>query len=147
MLPEATRLIEALCSQPDTAQQHDDPNSIDPGPGEGRPGLLQHQPSEYRHILACFRPRSQSQPSQPPLRATYPQRLHHFLHPESGKRIYVASSPEEAAKLREAQAHHEDRREALRNEHAEVYDRFAHVHDELNALSLELDRVATQGVS
>lgn len=28
------------------------------------------------------------------------QRLHHFLHPDSGKRIHVAASPEEAAKLR-----------------------------------------------
>lgn len=102
------------------------------------------------------------------------QRLHHFLHPESGKRIHVASSPEEAAKLRrqleaqhephefdvcisgsaehlaalrEAQAHHEDRREALRTEHEDIYERFANVHDELNALSMELDRVATHGVS
>lgn len=102
------------------------------------------------------------------------QRLHHFFHPESGKRIHVASSPEEATKLRRqleaqheahscdvfisgsaehlsalrsAQAHHEDRREALRTEHGEVYDSFAAVHDELNALAGELDRVATHGVS
>ena len=101
------------------------------------------------------------------------ERLRHFLHP-SGKRIHVADSPQEAINLRRqleqlhrgdefdiyisgspehlealraAQNHHEDRRESLRVEHQEVYERFADVHAELDALSYELDRVTTHGVS
>lgn len=100
-------------------------------------------------------------------------RLRHFLHP-SGKRIHVANSPDEALRLRQqlsrlhnseefdvyvsgtpehlaavhaARVHHEARREDLRREHADVYERFADVHAELDALHAELERVTTQGVS
>ncbi|KXT10484.1 hypothetical protein AC579_8880 [Pseudocercospora musae] len=101
------------------------------------------------------------------------ERLRHFLHP-NGKRIHVAASPEEADQLkkrlgeihqdhefdvyisgtsehldalREAQSHHEDRRESLRMQHQEVYDRFADIHNELDALASELDRVTSHGVA
>lgn len=101
------------------------------------------------------------------------ERLRHFLHP-NGKRIHVAASPEEADSLRKrlnqihpsdefdvyisgtsehldalraAQTHHEYRREQLRTEHQEVYDRFADVHAELDALANELERVTTHGVA
>ena len=101
------------------------------------------------------------------------ERLRHFLHPD-GKRIHIAVSPEEALRLRhqlqqvhkeeefdvylsgspehldalrKAQEHHEDRRERLKTEHPELFNRFADVETELNALSNELDRVTTHGVS
>ena len=101
------------------------------------------------------------------------ERLHHFLHP-SGKRIHIVASPQDAANLRRkleraqntenfdvyvtgsaehlealrtAHTHHSDRRDQLRDEHRDMYDRFADVHYELDALSHELDRVTTQGVT
>ncbi|KAK4507404.1 hypothetical protein PRZ48_001139 [Zasmidium cellare] len=101
------------------------------------------------------------------------ERLRHFLHP-NGKKIHVAASPEEAISLRQrleqihsnedfdvyisgtpehlealrsAQTHHEDRRDELRSEHPEMFERFAKVHNELDALATELDRVTTHGVS
>ena len=101
------------------------------------------------------------------------ERLRHFLHP-NGMKIHVASDPEEAAHLRrqlqqiheehefdiyisgtpehldalrQAQAHHEDRREELRTTHGELFDRFAEVHEELDALAHELDRVTAHGVA
>ena len=100
-------------------------------------------------------------------------RLRHFLHP-NGKKIHIADSPQEAVNLRrqlqqvhndedfdvvisggpehldylrKAQAHHEDTRDGLRHQHREIYDRFADVHAELAALSDELDRVTSHGVS
>jgi hypothetical protein len=99
--------------------------------------------------------------------------IRHFLHPD-GKRIHVASSPEEALHLRDklarshqdhefdvyisgtpehldavrqAQQHHEARRDELRDQHKDVYERFADVHAELDMLSNELERVTTHGVS
>nr|POE77793.1 hypothetical protein CFP56_09436 [Quercus suber] len=101
------------------------------------------------------------------------ERIRNFLHPD-GRRIHVATSPEESNRLRKqleqlndqgdfdvflsgtaehlealrtAQVHHEDRRQDLEREHSEVYGKFAHIHAELDALSSELDRVTTQGVS
>jgi len=49
--------------------------------------------------------------------------------------------------VREAQTHHEIRREALRAEHVRVYEHFENVHAELDALAGELARVASTGVS
>lgn len=101
------------------------------------------------------------------------EKIRHFLHPD-GKRIHVASSPEEALQfrkkllrqlgedefdifisgtpehldaVRQAQRHHETRREELRRQHQEVYERFADIHSELDLLSGEIARVATHGVS
>lgn len=101
------------------------------------------------------------QAPQHPHLARVRERLRHFLHP-NGKRIHVANSPEDAAHLRRrlaqihsedefdvyisgspehldalrlAQTHHEDRREQLRQQHSDVYDRFADVHNELDALA------------
>ena len=100
-------------------------------------------------------------------------RIRHFLHPD-GKRIHVASSPEEAIRLRtqlsnfhsqdefdvyisgtpehlkavhQAREHHEARRDELREQHKDVYERFADVHAELDMLSGELERVTSHGVS
>ena len=101
------------------------------------------------------------------------ERLRHFVHPD-GKKIHVANSPEEANHLRrqlqeiheahefdvhisgtpehldalrKAQTHHEDRREEFRNQHGELYERFAEVHEQLDALSHELDHVTSHGVA
>lgn len=101
------------------------------------------------------------------------ERLQHFLHP-SGTRIHVVESPQDEVNLRrklehakndegfdiyisgsaehlqalrDAHEHHEDRRNSLRDQHQEMYDRFADVHYELDALSHELDRVTAHGVS
>ncbi|KAK5126641.1 hypothetical protein LTR85_009575 [Meristemomyces frigidus] len=101
------------------------------------------------------------------------EKIRHFLHPD-GKRIHVASSPEEAIHLRhklsqlhkeeefdvyvsgtpehldavrQAREHHEGRRDELRLQHQDVYERFANVHAELEMLSNELERVTTHGVS
>ena len=102
------------------------------------------------------------------------ERLHHFIHPPSGKRIHVVESPQDEVNLRrkleharndeefdvyisgsaehldalrDAHIHHEDRRDQMRDEYRDMYDRFADVHYELDALSHELDRVTAQGVS
>lgn len=61
--------------------------------------------------------------------------------------IYISGSPEHLEALRAAHIHHSDRREQLRAEHEEMYQRFADVHYELDALSHELDRVTTHGVA
>lgn len=101
------------------------------------------------------------------------ERVRHFLHPD-GRRIHVASSPEEVSQLRkklsnvnkdeefdiflsgtpehlealrEAQTHHETRLTDFQRQHGEVYNQFANVRAELDALSSELDRVTTHGVS
>lgn len=101
------------------------------------------------------------------------ERVRHFLHPD-GRRIHVASSPEEVTKLqkqlsnvhkdgefdiylsgtpehlealRQAQTHHETRLTSFQEKHGEIYDQFASVHAELDALSSELERVTTHGVS
>lgn len=101
------------------------------------------------------------------------ERIRHFLHPD-GKRIHVASSPEDAINLRsklarlhkegefdvcisgtpehldavrQAREHHEARRDELRTQHKDVYERFADVHAELDVLSNELERVTSHGVS
>lgn len=101
------------------------------------------------------------------------ERVRHFLHPD-GRRIHVASSPEEIASLRkkltnvhkegdfdillsgtpehldalrEAHNHHETRLTDFQKQHGEVYSQFASVHAELDVLSNELERVTTHGVS
>ena len=100
------------------------------------------------------------------------ERLRHFLHP-SGKKIHVANSPSEAESLkrqlgeihheddfdvfitgspehldalRVAQDHHENRRDSLRVQHPELFEKFDEIHSQLDALSGELDRVTTHGV-
>lgn len=101
------------------------------------------------------------------------ERLRHFLHP-SGKRIHVAESPQAADKLRrqletlhnedefdifisgtpehlealrKAREHHEERRETLKTQHADLFEKFAEVHAELDVLSHELERVTSHGIS
>jgi hypothetical protein len=61
--------------------------------------------------------------------------------------VYISGSPEHLEALREAQDHHENRRDELRMEHPDLFERFDHVHAELSALSAELDRVTTHGIS
>ena len=101
------------------------------------------------------------------------ERLRHFLHP-NGRRIHVANDPQHAEQLRKrlnsvqqneefdicisgtpehlealrhAQTHHENRREELRQRHAEVFEQFEGVHHELDALSNELDAITHHGVA
>lgn len=101
------------------------------------------------------------------------QRLKHLLRPD-GRRVHIAATPEEHARLhktlaavepeakfdvylhgspehletvREIHAHHEQRRGELREKHANVYDEFEHVHTQLEALSNELHLLTEQGVS
>lgn len=116
---------------------------------------------------------SSTQHSHHPHAARARERLRHFLHP-SGKKIHVANSPSEADQLRlqlceihaeddfdvfisgspehldalrVAQDHHEVKRDELRVLHPELFERFDEVHQQLDALSHELDRVTTHGVS
>lgn len=101
------------------------------------------------------------------------QRLKHLLRPD-GRRIHIAATPEESARLhktlaavepegkfdiylhgspehldavREIHAQHEKRKGELREKHANVYDEFEHVHTQLDALSNELHHLTEQGVS
>ena len=100
-------------------------------------------------------------------------RLRHFLHP-SGTRVHIADSPVEADDLhrqlsnqpteepfsiyisgspehisavQESQSHHEARQAELRGRHGEVWEQFADVQRELDALSRELGRATEKGVS
>ncbi|KAL8766609.1 MAG: hypothetical protein Q9209_006674 [Squamulea sp. 1 TL-2023] len=101
------------------------------------------------------------------------QRLKKLLRPD-GRRVHVAASPEEHARLhktlaeiepdgnfdifihgspehleavRYVHAHHEQKRDELREKHANVYHEFENVHLQLDALSNELHRLTEQGVS
>ena len=101
------------------------------------------------------------------------KRLRQFLHP-SGKRIHIAANPEDHERLRlrlttsepdeefdvyvhgsdehlaavrETHAHHEEQRAELRRKHAEVYEDFEKVHQQLDLLSSELQRLTDHGVS
>ncbi|QIW97093.1 hypothetical protein AMS68_002611 [Peltaster fructicola] len=100
-------------------------------------------------------------------------RLRHFLHP-SGRRIHVAADPADAEQirqrlrndghdddfdvyisgsgqhldaLRQTHTHHENKRQELQEKHAEVYNQFANVQGELDALNTELNRMTEHGVS
>jgi hypothetical protein len=99
--------------------------------------------------------------------------LRHFLHP-SGARVHIADSPIEADNLhrqlskqaerepfsiyisgspehisavQESQSHHQARQAELRGRHSEVWEQFADVQAELDALSRELGRATEKGVS
>ncbi|KAL8669721.1 MAG: hypothetical protein Q9168_005705 [Polycauliona sp. 1 TL-2023] len=101
------------------------------------------------------------------------QRLNNLLRPD-GRRLHVAASPEEHARLhqtladvepdgnfniclhgspehleavREIHSHHEHKRDELRQTHAHVYDQFESVHIQLEALANELHHLTEQGVS
>ncbi|KAI9774936.1 MAG: hypothetical protein M1840_000152 [Geoglossum simile] len=99
-------------------------------------------------------------------------RLRHFLRPD-GRRVHIAASPEEAdllkqnlsrqypdqefdlyihgspehvGALREAHSHHEQRRDTLRVEQPDVFEKFENVRLELDALSTELHMLTEHGV-
>lgn len=101
------------------------------------------------------------------------QRLKHLIRPD-GRRVHIAASPEEHARLhkslgaiepddnfdvcihgspehlatiREIHAHHEERRDQLREKHADVYEEFEKVHLQLETLSHELQHLTEHGVS
>lgn len=102
------------------------------------------------------------------------ERIRHFLHP-NGTRFHIADSPVEAQQLQhrlstataadepfsvcisgspehiaavsESQSHHEARRAELSRQHGEVWQQFASVQSELDALSHELGRVTERGVA
>lgn len=69
------------------------------------------------------------------------------LHKQDDFDIYISGTPEHLDALRKAQTHHEERQEVLRTQHGNVYEQFENVRAELDALSSELDRVTTHGVS
>ena len=101
------------------------------------------------------------------------QRLRKILHPE-GKRIHIATTPEEHEKLKRSlpsiepdenfeihlhgspehlnaiqqiHAFHEARRTSLRDQHTTIYDEFEHVKQELDTLSEELHALTDHGVA
>ena len=101
------------------------------------------------------------------------RRLKHFFL-QNGRRIHIASTPEEQARLlkelthedpnanfdvliqgtpeahsviRELHAHREARRDSLRLEHGEVHDQFEKVKEELDHLSGELNKITDHGVN
>lgn len=101
------------------------------------------------------------------------RRLKHFVLP-NGRRIHIAPTPEEQARLlkelthedpsanfdvliqgtpeahsviRELHAHSEARRESLRAEHRDVYEEFEKVKEELDHLSGELNKITDHGVN
>ena len=49
--------------------------------------------------------------------------------------------------MRELHEHHQKRREALRQEHGDIYEQFAAVHRELEALSSELNAMSEHGTA
>ena len=129
----------------------------------------------FAESTASPSPNRTQRPTHPPRHFGHEARdkIRHFLHPD-GHRVHVAASPEEAIKLRhklsrlhqenefdvyisgspehieavrKARQHHEARRSELAAEHKDVYERFADIHQELDLLSNELDRVTTHGVS
>ena len=100
------------------------------------------------------------------------QRLRKLLHPD-GKRIHIATTPEEHVKLKnelpkvepdenfEIHLHgspehlsavqaihnfHEQRRQSLRDQHTNVYEEFEHVKTQLDTLSEELHALTDHGV-
>ena len=101
------------------------------------------------------------------------KRLRQLLHPD-GRRIHIAANPEEHERLkltlstsepdeefdvcihgsdehlaavREIHAHTEQQRIDLRRKHAEVYEDFENIHQQLDLLSSELHRLSDHGVS
>lgn len=60
--------------------------------------------------------------------------------------LYLHGSPGHLDALRKTHNHHEQRREALRAQHSDVYDEFHNVHSELDWLASELEKVAKNGV-
>lgn len=113
-----------------------------------------------------------AQPAEHQAYARAKDRLRHFLHP-NGKRVHVALSPHEATHLRktleqvhkpedfdvvlsgtkehldtlkDAHDHHTTKREALRDQHRDVYEHITNVNQDLADIANELDRVTTHGV-
>ncbi|KAG4419008.1 hypothetical protein IFR04_007869 [Cadophora malorum] len=96
-----------------------------------------------------------------------------FRHP-SGRRIHIAATPEEHERLkqeltksepdlefdlcirgspehvqmiRELKAHHENRRESIRENHSDIYNDFEHIQSELTAIAAELDMLTDHHVT
>ena len=101
------------------------------------------------------------------------RRLRKLLRP-NGRRVHVAASPEEHLRLthtlpkiepddnfdcyvhgsaehleaiREIHAHHESRRDTLKDKHGTIYDEIEHVKTELDTLAEELHHLSDHGVS
>ena len=97
---------------------------------------------------------------------------HHLSHPD-GRQIHIAQTPEDHLKLqdelskacpeddfhvmiqgstehfaviRELHAHHEARRESLRQEHGSVFEQFEKVREDLDHLARELNQMSDHGV-
>ncbi|KAL8711317.1 MAG: hypothetical protein Q9220_004214 [cf. Caloplaca sp. 1 TL-2023] len=69
------------------------------------------------------------------------------VEPDDNFDICLHGSPEHLAAVREIHNHHEERRDQLREEHANVYDEIENVHFQLDALSRELNSLTDHGVS
>lgn len=102
------------------------------------------------------------------------KRLLEFVHPHSGKTLHVCRSPEHLEQkrtellrektvdefevllqgsaqhleaVRELHAHHESRRDELKERHGELYTDIEHVKSELDALAAELHQITNHAVS
>jgi hypothetical protein len=102
------------------------------------------------------------------------QRFHEFVHPHTGKTFVVCQTPEHLERrrtellqekshdqfnvilqgsaehleaIRDLHAHHEARRDQLREQHGELYSDIEHVKSELDALAAEIHHVTAHAVS
>lgn len=61
--------------------------------------------------------------------------------------LVISGSPQHLDALRKAHSHHEQQRQAFRDQHGETYDEFERVRQELDALSVELHMLSDHAVS
>ncbi|KAI4103023.1 MAG: hypothetical protein LQ339_004386 [Xanthoria mediterranea] len=69
------------------------------------------------------------------------------LEPDGSFDICLHGSPEHLETIREIHSHHEQKRDELRQMHADLYQEFENVHFQLEALANEMHYLTEQGVS
>jgi len=85
--------------------------------------------------------------SQSPTRQHQSKRLRSFALPDGREVHMISGSLEHLEALRRAHAHHEQRRQSIREKYAEAYDEFENIKESLDNLSTELHMLSTHAVS